>query len=52
LAQALPLTVPLLRPEARVYIESAAAFTPAGGWKVLRQGRAGQVHYTLVTYGD
>jgi len=52
LAQALPLTVPLLRPEARVYVESAAAFTPVGGWKVLRHGRAGQVHYTLVTYGD
>jgi 16S rRNA (guanine966-N2)-methyltransferase len=52
LAQALSLTVPLLRTEARVYVESAAAFAPAGAWKVLRHGRAGQVHYTLVTYGD
>ena len=52
LAQALPLVVPLLRPAARIYIESAAAFAPSGGWQVLRHGRAGQVHYTLVTYGD
>jgi len=52
LAQALPLLAPLLRPGARVYVESAAAFAPGDGWRVLRQGRAGQVHYTLVTYGD
>ena len=52
LAQTLPLAVPLLRPGARVYVESAAAFAPGGGWQVLRQGRAGQVHYTLVAYGD
>ena len=52
LAQALPLLAPLLRPGARVYVESAAAFVPGDGWRVLRQGRAGQVHYTLVTYGD
>jgi len=50
LAQALPLVAPLLRPGARVYVESSAAFAPSGGWRVLRQGRAGQVHYTLVTY--
>ncbi len=52
LAQALPLVAPLLRPGARVYVESAAAFAPTGGWSVLRRGRAGQVHYTLVTNGD
>jgi 16S rRNA (guanine966-N2)-methyltransferase len=52
LEQALPRIVPLLEPGARVYIESAAAFAPAGGWRVLKQGHAGQVHYTLVTYGD
>jgi len=50
LAQALPRVAPLLKPGARVYIESAAAFAPTGGWRVLRHGRAGQVHYTLVTY--
>jgi 16S rRNA (guanine966-N2)-methyltransferase len=52
LARALPLVAPLLRPGSRVYVESAAAFVPADAWRVLRQGRAGQVHYTLVTYGD
>jgi 16S rRNA (guanine966-N2)-methyltransferase len=52
LAQALARVVPLLRPGARVYVESAAMFTPSGGWRVLRHGRAGQVHYTLVAYGD
>ncbi len=52
LAQALPLLRPLLRPGARVYVESAAAFAPSDRWRVLKQGRAGQVHYTLVTYGD
>ena len=50
LAQALARVVPLLRPGARVYVESAEAFVPAGGWRVLKQGRAGQVHYSLVTY--
>ncbi|MEK7435789.1 MAG: 16S rRNA (guanine(966)-N(2))-methyltransferase RsmD [Pseudomonadota bacterium] len=44
--------VPLLRPGARVYVESAAAYAPSGDWRILRQGRAGQVHYALVTYGD
>ena len=52
LAQTLPRVAPLLRPRARVYVEGAAAFAPAAGWSVLRHGRAGQVHYTLVTYGD
>ncbi|MBE0613341.1 MAG: 16S rRNA (guanine(966)-N(2))-methyltransferase RsmD [Burkholderiales bacterium] len=52
LEQAQALVLPLLRPAARVYIESAAAYAPSGGWRILRQGRAGQVHYTLVTYDD
>jgi 16S rRNA (guanine966-N2)-methyltransferase len=52
LARALPLVVPLLRPEARVYVESAQVFAHQPGWHILKQGRAGQVHYTLVTYGD
>ena len=52
LEQALPLVAPLLRPGARVYVESAAALAHSAGWRVLRHGRAGQVHYTLVTYGD
>ena len=52
LEQALPRVAPLLRPGARVYVESATAFAAPGGWRVFRQGRAGQVHYTLVTYDD
>lgn len=52
LGQALQRILPLLNEGARVYVESAAAFAPSGDWRILRQGRAGQVHYTLVTYGD
>jgi len=52
LAQVLPRVVPLLRPAAQVYVESVTAFVPACGWRIKRHGRAGQVHYTLVTYGD
>jgi 16S rRNA (guanine966-N2)-methyltransferase len=51
-SQALPRVAPLLRPGARVYVESGKAFTPSGGWRILRHGRAGHVHYNLVTYGD
>jgi 16S rRNA (guanine966-N2)-methyltransferase len=51
-AQALPRVAPLLRPLARIYVESATVFSPSEGWRILKQGRAGQVHYTLVTYGD
>ena len=50
LAQVLPKLAFLLRPGARVYVESAAAFTQTGGWQIVRHGRAGQVHFTLVTY--
>jgi 16S rRNA (guanine966-N2)-methyltransferase len=51
-AQVLPRIGSLLRLQARVYVESATAFVQSGRWRILRQGRAGQVHYTLVTYGD
>ncbi len=52
LAQVLTRVARLLRPGAQVYVESASAFADTGGWHILRHGRAGQVHYTLVTYGD
>ena len=52
LEQVLPKVALLLRPGAQVYVESATAFEPAGGWHIARRSRAGQVHYTLVTYGD
>ncbi|MCX7142349.1 MAG: 16S rRNA (guanine(966)-N(2))-methyltransferase RsmD [Proteobacteria bacterium] len=52
LLQALPKVGKLLRPGAQVYVESAAAFVSGNGWRIKRQGRAGQVYYSLVTYGD
>ncbi|MFH1605568.1 MAG: 16S rRNA (guanine(966)-N(2))-methyltransferase RsmD [Pseudomonadota bacterium] len=50
LAQVLPRIAPLLKPGARVYVENAVAFTEAGAWRILKRGRAGQVHFNLVTY--
>ena len=50
LAQALPLVAPLLKPGARVYVESAEVFAESGGWRILKHGRAGQVHFNLVAY--
>ncbi len=50
LAQVLPRVAPLLKPGAQVYVESAMAFAENGGWHILKQGRAGQVHFNLVTY--
>jgi len=32
---------------ARVYLESGEAIETGPGWRVLKQGRAGQVHYQL-----
>jgi 16S rRNA (guanine966-N2)-methyltransferase len=52
LAQVLPGVARLLRPGAQVYVESATAFEHTDAWSIRRHGRAGQVHYTLVTYGD
>ena len=61
LLQVLPRVAPLLSPGGQVYVESARVFDPtavesgaleqANGWRIRRQGRAGQVHYTLVTTG-
>ncbi len=50
LAQALARIAPLLKPSARVYVESAEAFAHGGAWHVIRRGRAGQVHFNLVTH--
>jgi 16S rRNA (guanine966-N2)-methyltransferase len=50
LAQALPRIVPLLKPGARVYVEDATVFSDSGAWRILKRGRAGQVHFNLVTY--
>jgi 16S rRNA (guanine(966)-N(2))-methyltransferase RsmD len=37
----------------RVYVESASIFEPPPGWRVLKSGRAGNVHfYLLIGEGD
>ena len=46
LAAALP---PLLKPGARVYCESRSRVDWPEGWTVVREGRAGQVAFELVT---
>ncbi|HEY6865503.1 MAG TPA: 16S rRNA (guanine(966)-N(2))-methyltransferase RsmD [Burkholderiales bacterium] len=46
--QALSLLPPVLAPDARVYVESDAPLRVAAGWTMIRQARAGQVHYHLL----
>lgn len=48
LPQLLPLLPPRLAPQGRVYVESGEEFLPGLGWQVLKQGRAGVVHYCLM----
>lgn len=43
--------LPLLRDDARVYVEAEQAFRPPEGWCIDRSGRAGQVHYHLLVRG-
>jgi 16S rRNA (guanine966-N2)-methyltransferase len=38
----------VLTPQGRVYLESDAGVAPPPGWAMIRQGRAGQVHYHLL----
>ncbi len=40
---------PRLAPGARVYVEAAVPLAPAGGWEIVRQLTAGQVHAHLIT---
>ena len=49
LPQCLELLPRLLAPGARVYVEDAAPPAVPAGWEVLRQDRAGRVHYALLT---
>ena len=35
-----------------VYVESGVAIDVIPPWQATKSGKAGQVHYTLVTYGD
>jgi len=39
-----------LTPDARVYLESPAVPDLPSGWQSIRQGRAGAVHYQLLSY--
>jgi 16S rRNA (guanine966-N2)-methyltransferase len=47
LAKVLPLIVPFLADEARVYIE-CAEWPDLTGWQMLREGKAGTVKYALI----
>jgi 16S rRNA (guanine966-N2)-methyltransferase len=46
--RALALLPAALAPGARVYVESDTPLAAAPGWAMVRQGRAGQVHYHLL----
>ena len=48
LGQVLEKIPPLLKPGAKVYVESAHAFEQTPGWRLLKHGRAGQVHFHLL----
>ena len=48
LPQCLDALPRLLAPDARVYLEDAAPPIVPPGWEVLRQDRAGRVHYALL----
>ncbi|HEX2520146.1 MAG TPA: RsmD family RNA methyltransferase [Castellaniella sp.] len=46
-----PLLGRALRPGGLLYLEAEAALAdPPDGWQLLRQGRAGQVHYHLLKF--
>jgi 16S rRNA (guanine966-N2)-methyltransferase len=46
--RALAMLPAALAPRGRVYVESDAPVEAAPGWTMIRQGRAGQVHYHLL----
>jgi 16S rRNA (guanine966-N2)-methyltransferase len=49
LDQALALLRPWLAPDANVYAESELSFEPSPDWKILKQSRAGQVKFQIMT---
>lgn len=49
LEQALALLSPWLAPDAKVYAESELNFAPSADWKILKQSRAGQVKFQIMT---
>lgn len=48
LPQLLPLLPNRLAEGGKVYVESGEACQPGAGWQILKQGRAGAVHYCLL----
>jgi 16S rRNA (guanine(966)-N(2))-methyltransferase RsmD len=50
LPKLLPLLVDKLAEDGVIYVESGELFVPAGGWEVIRQGKAGAVYYQLLQY--
>jgi 16S rRNA (guanine966-N2)-methyltransferase len=48
LPRLLPLLSGKLTPEGVVYVESGAAFEPDGNWRVVKNAKAGKVHYQLL----
>lgn len=51
LEQALPLLAARLTSGGRIYLESARVPQLPAGWQVVRQGKAGKVHYLLCRPG-
>jgi 16S rRNA (guanine966-N2)-methyltransferase len=49
LEQVLSLLTPWLAIDGKVYIESELTFAPGPAWKILKQSRAGQVKFQLMT---
>jgi 16S rRNA (guanine(966)-N(2))-methyltransferase RsmD len=43
-----PLLDRVLRPDGRLYVEAEAPLAQIPGWRTVRQGRAGQVHFHLM----
>lgn len=48
-ARALAALAPVLADDALVYVESGADFEVPAGWRIEREGRAGQVRYHLLS---
>ena len=49
LDRALASLTPWLAPDAKVYAESELSFEPSPDWKILKQSRAGQVKFQIMT---
>ncbi len=52
LPRLMPRLYELLLPGGVVYLESGGPFDAGPDWQILKQGRAGAVHYRLMTHGE